>query len=638
MRWFLVALFGLASAGADECDEAGKACASAGPVSFTTEQRQRIDEGALWGPREKRNVAQVEAYGSALKWLLARTPIPIEEEELRTARKAEELQSKFKTSEPPAAALEVFTKLVDSLPSPMRPKGREFTLTVADLPDADAFTPGVGRLYVSANFLKSALEDDCSGKDQLAFALAHELGHLALGHARRVYQRAWLNEQLKKDLAASKKTKDTDDPGQPRENKGAEPPDKERKREAARRILDDLAGVGMILEHVYTREEQFQADLFAIHLCRNAGFNLENCLDLLRGQAVKEDAALLEEHPPRVGIPPVISEVQPATSGEQLTLAGAPTAMQRLRRLRLELDGRIYGEEFGLFEFDSVKQSLRRAADRAAQDADRVIVCVHGMESNLKVYLPFMRRLAGNPSSSKFKILGFQYPNDESLARSGKFLRNEFERVGVPAKNVDFVCHSAGGLVVRHCVEVEGGAFHRIYFQGTPHRGSDLASLRALLEMTQFIGDINLGYDAALQKAILDGHGQISIDLTPESLFLTHLNAPRGNLSRDRYEIYRGQAASRARVVLLRGAVEAARAALERAIRNEGSTAARFGRAGIEKLVLPAEIVNGDMAVTLESATLDGVAAVYTHSLRHTELPHDSAVIEHLVKLLVSEK
>ena len=55
--------------------------------------------------------------------------------------------------------------------------------------------------------------------------------------------------------------------------------------EKLRMTLENLAGVGAILEHVYTRQEQFEADLFAIHLCRNAGFDVENCLDGLRRRA-----------------------------------------------------------------------------------------------------------------------------------------------------------------------------------------------------------------------------------------------------------------------------------------------------------------------------------------------------------------
>jgi hypothetical protein len=321
-----------------------------------------------------------------------------------------------------------------------------------------------------------------------------------------------------------------------------------------------------------------------------------------------------------------------------MTLANHPSAAQRLRRLRLELDGLIYAEPFGLFEFDPRTKTVKRAADRSVPDDARAVVCIHGMESSLKIYLPLMNRVATDPSGVKFRILGFQYPNDESLARSGKFLKREMQRVCASAKNVDFVCHSAGGLVFRQYAEVEGGDFHHVYFLGTPHYGSDLAALRSLLEATQFIGDLKLGYDAALQQAILDGHGQMSHDLQPDSLFLRQLNAPRDNASRDRYTIYRGQASSRTRVLLMKTGVEAGRKSLERLLKNEDSTRSKFARAGLEKLVIPAEIANGDMAVTLESAKLELVDDVYTHPLHHTELPRNAEIIEHVVKQLVVEE
>jgi Zn-dependent protease with chaperone function len=606
------------------------------PVSFTPDQRTCIDDGCLWCPREKRNVSRVEAYGNALKWLVARTPLPAEEEIRRAAEKNEELKAKSKTSAAPAAAEKVFRKLVETLPARMQPKEHDFTLTVVDPSEAEAFSLGAGRVYISLGALRLMPPDDRAGRDQLSFVLAHELGHLCLGHARRVYQRLWVNEHLKHDIETNrKKAAGTTKPAAEELDRLAEEQEEDERVMAA---FESLRGVGSVLEHVYSREEQFQADLFAIHLCRNAGCDLEICLDALRRKAVGDNAALLGPHPPRQGNPPVEPEVQPRTTGEVLTLANHPTAAQRLRRLRLELDGLIYGEPFGLFEFDPQTKSVKRAADRSVPDSARALVCIHGMESSLKVYLPLMNRLATDAAGARFRILGFQYPNDDSLARSGKFLKREMQRVFASSKNVDFVCHSAGGLVFRQYAEVEGGGFHHVYFEGTPHYGSDLAALRSLLEATQFIGDLKLGYDAALQQAILDGHGQMSDDLQPDSLFLRHLNGPRDNLSRDRYTIYRGQASSRTRVLLMKAGIEAGRKSLERLLKTDEATVSKFARAGLEKLVVPAEIANGDMAVTLESAKLAGVEDVHTHPLHHTELPRNAEIIEHVVKQLVAEQ
>jgi hypothetical protein len=88
---------------------------------------------------------------------------------------------------------------------------------------------------------------------------------------------------------------------------------------------------------------------------------------------------------------------------------------------------------------------------------------------------------------------------------------------------------------------------------------------------------------------------------------------------------------------LIKGAVEAGRVSLERLVRREESTLSKFARAGLDKLVVPAEIANGDMAVTLESAKLAGVDEVHTYPLHHTELPRSPEVIEHLTQRLIAE-
>ena len=596
----------------------GLAAEKGGSWSFSAEERQRIDDGALWSAREKVNIAQVEAYGSALQWLVARTPLPIAEEVVRAKKQHNTALDKYKTSEAPVRAQTILNQLVDTLPARMRPTEYEYTLTVVDQKDIDTFTVGGGRIYVSQHVVDAALrEDHPTGEDQLAFMLAHEMGHLCLGHVRRVYQRQWLHEQISQDV-------------------DADPEEKAK----AKRFLDNLQGVGVILEYAHSREDNFYADLFAVQLCRNAGFNVENGLDVLRRAAVKQDRTLLNDPSPRKGDPPVEPEVQKAVTGEQFTLAEPPSPSHRLRRLRLELDGLIYGDEYGLFELDRETNQLKPAADQCIAGSERTVVCIHGMESSLEVYLPLMKQLADNDADKKFRILGFCYPADESLARSAKFLVREMQRVCEKSDHVDFICHSAGGLVLRHYIEIDSGKFHRAYFQGTPHHGSDLAALRSLLEVVQFIGDLNLGYDAALAKAIRDGHGQMSHDLLPHSLFLAHLNSPRDNLPRDRYVIYRGRAFSRARVFLLKAAVEAAATSIASTLDKESqeNTGTLFARAAIAKLVLPDEIADGDLCVTSDSALLDGVEFIHDFRLNHTALPRDPETIEDLVRRVVADK
>jgi len=604
-------------AAADDERQPADARRAGSRVSFTPKERKLIDEGALWSSREKRNKAQIEAYGSIVEWLVSRTPLPADDEQRRASAKHREVLEAFESSEPPAAAKKVLRKLADNLPERMRPTAYRFTLTVVEDAEQDAFTVGAGRVYVARTYLQSLLSDERSGVDQLAFVIAHELGHNCRRHVRRKYQRQWLHKELEKDVDRRERLK--------RKNV----------------TKSALKGVAAILEYVYTREEDFQADLFAIHLCRNAGIDLENCLDALRSAAVKKNPALLQAQPPRQGTPPIQPEIQPRTTGESLTLASHPSAVHRLRRLRLELDGLVYSDAYGLFEFDRETGTLKRAADNTVEKDSRAVICIHGMESDLRIYQALMQKLAAQQSVPKLQVLGFQYPSDESLSRVAKFFDREMQRVCRSAKEVDFVCHSAGGLVFRHYAEVERGEFRRAIFQGTPHGGSDLARLRPLLEVKQFFGDLKLGYDPALERAIIDGRGQITFDLQPDSLFLRYLNRPRSNLKRDRYVVYRGRALKPSRALLLRSVVALARSSAKRSLDKQlskNTLLARFATAGIDKLKLPQEILSGDLAVTLENAALDGVDEIHTYPLKHTQLPRNVAVIEHVIALLIDEE
>lgn len=587
------------------------------PASFSADARSRIDDNAVWGSRERVNKAGVEATGSLLEWLVVHAPLPADEERRRADSDSHQTQAKFQTSETPVAAQKVYDDLIVALPTRMRPpKDQSGTATVENA-ERHAWLVGLGRVYLDKAWLETVLADERTGRDQLAFVIANELGHGCLGHARRRWQRTWLEEELRKDVA----------------RKELLPSERAKKL----KILENLRGVGGLLEGVYTREEDYQADLFAVHLCRNAGFNVENGLDVLRAAAVAKDRALLNEPPPRTGTPPVEPEIQPKTTHEQITLASQPPAAHRLRRLRLELDGLGFGE-FGLFEFNRETKSFTRAVDASVPADARAVVCVHGMESSREVWLPLLNRMAEEPAAERLRLFAFQYPADDRLARSGQFLKREVQRVFGSAKQIDFVVHSAGGLVFRWYAEVASDEFHLATFLGTPHLASDLSHLRRLLEVVQFVGDLPLGFDSALQNAILDGRGQISFDLQPESLFLTYLNRVRPNLHRDQYAIHRGKALSRTRAFVLQTSVDAGRVAPTRTLDKESDPLlTKFKTPALEAFVLPQEIVDGDLCVRCDSALLDGVKSVETHSLKHTSLPRDAGVISLVLKRLIVE-
>ncbi|MCH8922295.1 MAG: alpha/beta fold hydrolase [Planctomycetes bacterium] len=542
-------------------------------------ERQTVDARAMKTPLLDVKRAKVRLYTNAAGWLVARSPLPKAEERRRIAAADAAFRTKHRAVETPAAAKAVLRRLTAALPAPM--PAETTSLVVFDDDEWDAQTVGGGRVFISQGYLRALTADKQRGTDRLAFVLAQQIGHDVRGHCRFAYKLLWLQDQL----------------------------DERADREVDRRVLRAairraVSASGKLLRFSYDREQVRQADLFALHLCRNAGFDVENGLDVLRSEAAGDN----------------------------------PEALRRLRRLRMELDGDVGEAKYALHEFDPANVVLGRSADKSIRAGEHVVVFLHGMESNAEIYLPLMQQLAKNKGDRKLRILALSYPNDGSLARSGKFLKREIDRVCPGAKHIDFVGHSAGGLVFRHYAEVERGRFRRAVFLGTPHAGSDLARLRDLLEPKQFFGDLPLGYPKALERTIVDGRGQMAFDLQPDSLFLRHLNAAEKVTRPDDYHIFRGRALSERKAALLRFSVAFARRRLNKSLKKIEDKPQRHAAAKllIERLRLPAEITRGDLAVTLDSAALKGVKSVETHKLNHAQLYKDEKVIESVVELILS--
>jgi hypothetical protein len=143
-----------------------------------------------------------------------------------------------------------------------------------------------------------------------------------------------------------------------------------------------------------------------------------------------------------------------------------------------------------------------------------------------------------------------------------------------------------------------------------------------------------------LERTIVDGRGQIAFDLQPDSLFLRHLNAT-GKIARpDDYHIFRGRAVSTGKAFVLRSSVALLRRGLNRSLKKIEDQPQRHAAAKllIERLRLPAEITRGDLAVTLDSAALEGVKHIETYELNHAQLYKDEKVAASVVKLVLSEE
>src|SRR5262245_15108511 len=167
-------------------------------AELTDPVRQRLDRAALASPAERAAQRTVDVSGDFTAWLLQRWALTPSEER----RAAEEVHRRIladhrgKVIEAPAAVARLFERLVRELPGPARPEEFRYTLTVLDRPEGSAFTTGGGFVYLTRGLLDAL----AARPEALGFVLSHELGHVALGHCRRGYQLAEVQQEVKRGL------------------------------------------------------------------------------------------------------------------------------------------------------------------------------------------------------------------------------------------------------------------------------------------------------------------------------------------------------------------------------------------------------------------------------------------------------
>ena len=574
--------------------------------TFSAEDRQAIDARVVAATDGRTEKPKGTFYGTLAGWGIARTPMKAEKEFTLARVEHEAIRKSLKTSPAPPLADKVLKKLSSSLPG-AAPDEFEYSLTIVETPEFRSWTVGGGFLYLSRPMYEALTNTEGHAEDRLAFVLAHEMGHIVRKHCRVGYQLLKLQDFARRESW------------------------KEEELSRLKKSVNSAVEVtGNRLRFLYEPQQEYQADLFAAHLCRNAGFDVEAGWDVLRqGVLAEEQGGDLSRDPAHI----LLSNDNSAEEQNR------PSAADRLRQLCFDRDGVVRGSQFGLWEFDSQSdQWLKPPALQIAAD-ERAVILVHGMDSQLsKCYLALARELAKERELLGVRILGFQYPGDASLTRVGEFLHRELSRATDGRPKLDFVCHSAGGLVVRYYAEVKGGAFDQILLQGTPNHGSDWARLRSVIEMKQFLKDLRSGYSQAIENAILDGQGQIAHDLQPGSLFLNHLNNRRAD--RSRYAIFRGRRFGRTRMFVLGQTLVVGKEVLSKEVETAHVPKIVRDRAmqSLDRLDLPEEVRRGDLVVSLESAELEGVREMQTFKLRHGELSRDPETIAATIELLKGDE
>lgn len=537
-------------------------------------ERTRIDDLALQLPREVLRKRTRESLGDVRSWLAGRAPLPLTEELDRVDQVHRRVVAGHGIQPTPDALQRVLGQLGRVLPARFHPEAGAFLVTVIDAPQFVSESAGQHRLYLSTAALERIGSDDGMA-DRLAFVLGGQIAMSCLGHCRAWHQAQWAGESL-------------------------------RARGSAEKLVDAAPSTaeGFILGRRPAVSQTFAEDLFALHLCRAAGFDVSSGLDVLRHEA----------------------------RSEQTDASAVEMPLRRLRRLQMELRGLVAGEDYGLFEHsDGV---WLRAPDDALMSGGRAVVLLHGLGSDLSTFDELLAELG--PALEGTRVLGLAYPRTGSLFRSGRFLKRELTRTGADSADFDFICHSAGGLVFRQAAEQEGVGFRSATLIGTPNSGSDLSSLRPLIEAQKFFGSLRVSFSRSLTEVVEDDTTQMVRDLTPGSLFLHELNAnPPVGLQR-RYQIVRGQALSTRKAMLLALGVGTARATLRNVSRRKLSgQAGKAAESFASRLRVPAEVRNGDLAVSLSSATTPDPAEMLTVPASHTKLPENPQVIE-LVRHTIS--
>ncbi len=586
---------------------AGPTCPAAELKPLSEEARQAIDARVIDRPNPRTEKPNGEFYGSIAGWGIARTPMKAEEE-LRLARTEHQAVLKsLKTSPAPPLVHKVLKQLTAHLPG-VAADEFEYSLTIIETADFRSWTVGGGFLYLSRPMYGVLAKAEPHAEDRLAFVLAHELGHIVRKHCRVGYQLLKLQELARRESWGEAELS-----------------------RLQKSVRFAVKATGHGLRFLYEPRQEYEADLFAAHLCRNAGFDVEAGWDVLRhGILAEEQGEDLDRDPAHVMLS---NDNSPETKNR-------PSAADRLRQLRRDRDGIIGGAQYGLWEFDPKAEQWIKPRRLRIAAGERVVLLVHGMDASLsECYLPLARELAEDRDVRRRRILGFQYPGDGSLSRAGECLHRELTKAFAGGPKIDFVGHSAGGLVVRYYAEVKGGPFEQIILQGTPNQGSDWARLRSVVEMKQFLEDLGSGYSKAIENAILDGQGQIAHDLQPESLFLNYLNNNPRRADRSRYAILRGRRFGRTRMFVLGQTLGVARELLSKELQSADVPKIVRERAieSLDQLELPEEVRRGDLFVSLESAELEGARKVQTFKLHHGELCRDRETIAATLELLREE-
>ncbi|MCA9248549.1 MAG: alpha/beta hydrolase [Planctomycetales bacterium] len=195
----------------------------------------------------------------------------------------------------------------------------------------------------------------------------------------------------------------------------------------------------------------------------------------------------------------------------------------------------------------SSQEQLRRYSlelpsnDKLSKADGRLVVLAHGFNAKPED----LAGLRAAIQHEDYACGSFRYPNDHSLRGSAELLARELRAVSKqhPEVQIAIVAHSMGGLVARECVEdteLDPGNVDRLIMIGTPNQGTLLAHYAIGTDLCEhFLAREGGNPLRRFRAAFADGLGEATHDMTPDSEFLSRLNA-RGRNANVQYTLFLG--------------------------------------------------------------------------------------------------
>lgn len=556
---------------------------------LTTPLAEELDHLSLLSEWEPLKFQRIDLAGDLASIAISSYPLSPQEECAMAETHLAEVKQEHSVRQAPSEVIKTLHRLLNALPKTLKSPEFSFQVAVLDSDSANAFTIGAGKIFITQGLLEVLGGDASMNRDALAMLLAHEMGHTVRKHTQRGYQLKKMIRDAGDSLNAGVYTS---------------------------LFKVGLNKAGELAPFLFSREREYEADIFSLHLCRAAGFDIQKGLQIYRWLALTYSTFF----------DPFV-ERRTAWTKADYFYSMHPDPLLRLKWVNHELRGIPSGKAHGLFVYNASHDAFNRVSD-VLPAVKNPVIFLHSIDGNKDSFKRFARWLSREGGYPGYSIYSFSFPDDDSLYKSSIFLKQEMARVfGVHSTTRPvFVAFGTGSLIARYYIENMMGEFDKLFLIAPPNKGSNLITLARFMEFMEYSGiDLTPDVSRNMMKTYADGKGQLMFDLKPSSLFLNELGL--SPVRPDDYMIIHGQILNRIMAFVLDHTFfmvkkwvipsllkEIPHAPLRQAIESQ-----------LKTLVIPPEILKGDGLVSNDSVKLPRVRCA-SLDLRHSSLSESQEV------------